>query len=169
MSSHNNLSPEEREKALITYQALRERRITTDTLMWQVPALSLAAQSFLFQISLGSDTRIESRLITLFLAFVSSILSMLLMAKHRFSLIQDSLLLENIERKLKLLVVHGAPIDRADIANKYPKWYEKFSAYKVWMWGLATFAGTSLILFILIMILAIKRGSFYDLLLIFIH
>lgn len=38
------------------YQVVTGRRQAIDTMMWQVPSLSLTAQAFLLTISLGSDS-----------------------------------------------------------------------------------------------------------------
>ncbi|MER6612681.1 hypothetical protein [Streptomyces xantholiticus] len=39
----------------VVYQAVAARRMQWDALLWQVPALSLTAQAFLFTITLGLE------------------------------------------------------------------------------------------------------------------
>ena len=66
------------------YQAISARRISYDQMMWQVPALSLTAQSFLVAIAVNTGLGSGVRVLALFLAMVSGALAMQLMAKQRF-------------------------------------------------------------------------------------
>ena len=53
------------------------------TLLWQVPALSLTAQAFLFTIALAKDVDPEARVVTGILSVVASLMSIYLMFSHR--------------------------------------------------------------------------------------
>ena len=138
------------------YQTIANRRQVYDTLIWQVPVISLTAQAFLFTIALGS-TSIVARLISASLAFVTSVISMQLMSKHRLHESIDSKLLEKLETTLGLdtllgFPVHARPIDRAKLLGIKTPWLTRQSSYRIWMYGLALFALASVIVVIITLI-----------------
>jgi hypothetical protein len=49
------------------YEAISARRISHDQMMWQVPALSLTAQSFLLAIAVNTGLASAVRVLALFL------------------------------------------------------------------------------------------------------
>ena len=53
------------------------------TLLWQVPALSLTAQAFLFTIALARDVNPGARVLTGILSVVTSLMSIYLILSHR--------------------------------------------------------------------------------------
>ena len=53
------------------------------TLLWQVPALSLTAQAFLFTIALAKNVDPGARVVTGILSVVTSLMSIYLMLSHR--------------------------------------------------------------------------------------
>lgn len=53
------------------------------TLLWQVPALSLTAQAFLFTIALAKDVNPGARVLTGILSVVTSLMSIYLIFSHR--------------------------------------------------------------------------------------
>ena len=53
------------------------------TLLWQVPALSLTAQAFLFTIALAKDVNPGARVLTGILSVVTSLMSIYLILSHR--------------------------------------------------------------------------------------
>jgi hypothetical protein len=53
------------------------------TLLWQVPALSLTAQAFLFTVALAKDAAPAARVVTGILSVVTSLMSIYLMLSHR--------------------------------------------------------------------------------------
>lgn len=65
------------------YSAVAARRAGYDSMAWQVPVISLTAQAFLFTIALGPDSRPLARVIACSLGLAVTILSMLLLARHR--------------------------------------------------------------------------------------
>jgi hypothetical protein len=69
-----------------------------DLLMWQVPVLSLTAQAFLLTIVLGGNSTPTSRVLASALALLASILSMQLMAKHRWHVKVERKWLAEFER-----------------------------------------------------------------------
>ncbi len=140
------------------YQTLGARRLGYDSMMWQVPALSFTAQAFLLTIALGGGIGV-SRLTSAALALIIALISMQLMAKHRFNEEIDSRLLEAFERRLDIEGIfgcppHAPPGKRMRTVNtgagifqgmspvRRP-WYVAISSYNLWQRGLGLFACTS--------------------------
>jgi hypothetical protein len=131
------------------YQVISSRRLGYDTLMWQVPVLSLTAQAFLFTIAPGSSA-LASRFISSFLALVIALISMQLMSKHRHHELMDSKLLEQLEEKTLALGrfypypfsigPHARSKLREEAVGVKANRFVKASSYKIWMFGLALFA-----------------------------
>lgn len=88
----------EQEAAKIAmYEAIANRRLSLDSMMWQVPVLSLTAQAFLLTIALGSETSQFARSVSAGLACVTAVMSLQLMSKHRHHERLDSEMLERLE------------------------------------------------------------------------
>ena len=85
---------------LAIYQAVASRRNAYDALLWQIPALSLTAQAFLFATVLASASSRTSQIIASVLATSVSIASLLALRRFRVGQHTDSLLLERIEESL---------------------------------------------------------------------
>jgi hypothetical protein len=131
------------------YQTLASRRQSYDTLMWQVPALSLSGQAFLFTIALGSGSSTAARIIASLLAFIIAVISMQLMSKHRFHEELNSRLLERFENTYGLSQWLGFPFHNprdvnAAIGVRGGVFVHR-SSYRIWMAGLGLFAIASLI------------------------
>lgn len=137
------------------YQIVASRRLGYDTLIWQVPALGLTAQAFLFTTALSANSP-PARFLAASLAFIIALISMQLMAKHRYHEEVDARLLESFERTEKLDDLIGcAPHARSDkreealvaMSRTYTdinpvrsSWFTKWSSYRLWIGGLALFA-----------------------------
>ena len=131
------------------YQAIASRRLGQDSMMWQVPALSLTAQAFLFTIALGSSA-LASRFIAAFLALVIALISMQLMAKHRHLEVIDSKLLEEFEKKMLehgkfypypfSIGPHARSKSRGEAVGIRANRFVRAPSYKIWMFGLGLFA-----------------------------
>ena len=127
------------------YAAVTARRTSFDTMMWQVPALAMTAQAFLLTIALGNGSARISREIAAVLAMFLSIMSMQLMAKHRFLENVDNQLSERLEHSLGVAggagtVPHGTiPVRAGGLALRLP-WWIRLSSYRLWLGGLALFA-----------------------------
>lgn len=67
----------------ILYQVLESRRQSHDSMMWQVPALGLTAQAFLFTVALDAGSSRMARLIASALALSVALMSIQLMDKQR--------------------------------------------------------------------------------------
>lgn len=135
------------------YQALASRRQGYDTLMWQVPALSLSGQAFLFTIALGASSSASARVISSLLAFIIAVISMQLMSKHRFHEELNSRLLEHFETTYGLNTWLGYPFHNPKLVNQAIKvrsgLFVRRSSYRIWMGGLGLFALASLAVIVL--------------------
>lgn len=83
----------------LLYQAVADRRLQYENLLWQVPALSLTAQAFLFSIALSQGNDSLARIGSSLLALVVSIISIMLMASHRQAELRDTRWLELFEQE----------------------------------------------------------------------
>jgi hypothetical protein len=79
------------------YGAVSSRRTAFDTLMWQVPALGLAAQAFLLTIAFGTSSSDTARCVAGGLSVVVALVAIQTMLKHRANEKTDTLILEKIE------------------------------------------------------------------------
>jgi len=138
------------------YQTLASRRQVYDTLMWQVPALSLSGQAFLFTIALGSGSSTAARIIASLLAFIIAVISMQLMSKHRFHEELNSRLLERFENTYGLSRWLGFPFHNPRDVNAVIRVrasiFVRRSSYRIWMAGLGLFAIASLIVIALTLV-----------------
>jgi hypothetical protein len=137
------------------YQAVVARRMQWDSLLWQVPILSLTAQAFLFTIALGSDTSELSRIIAALLSAVVALLCVSLMARHRQAELSDAGWLQEYEKDYsERFQVHGEPFrERRDkvkvrlLGNRLPA--PTWPGYEVWTWGVSTFGVLGLVVVVL--------------------
>lgn len=157
------MAQSEEDRWQAAYSAIASRRASYDSLMWQVPALGLSAQAFLLTIALGPDTARVPRLASAGLASLVALLSMQLMAKHRFHEALDSITLEMVEVEKGIRVLgQVTPHDRPDrrlaavtaALEKQGKsaprafdrpWYVRQASYRAWMFGLAIFATSGIL------------------------
>jgi hypothetical protein len=132
-------------KRLAVYEIVSARRDTYETSLWQVPALSLTAQAFLFTIALGAGSSIPARRIAAVLSFVSSVASMQLLAKHRHFEETDSRLCEKLEGDLGLQEIcgylpHSGMRNRRNRNDPKVKGWIAYSSFKLWRLMLGVFA-----------------------------
>jgi disulfide bond formation protein DsbB len=130
----------------LVYQAVAQRRLQHDILMWPVPALGLTAQAFLLTIALGSGSSRVARILAALLAAISTGLSMQLMARHRWHEATERAWLEAFERRHGLDPVHRVQYELAPEvgvrpANRIAAW----CSYRTWQLGLAVFGLVSLL------------------------
>lgn len=134
---------------LAQYQVVSARRLQWDNLVWQVPIVSLTAQAFLLVIALGTDTRPLARLAAASLSLVTTVLSMMLMARHRQNEETDAHWLANFEREHfgTDRVVHGVAFrvlrDQTRLRVPGGTLGPFQMQYRTWMWGLTFFGGTA--------------------------
>jgi hypothetical protein len=112
-----------------------------------VPVISLTAQAFLFTIALGPESRPFARVVACSLALAITILSMLLLARHRQADIADAHWLADLETRRHRaskedLVAHG-PTWRArrEATEIHPlfNWMKRWRAFIFWEVGLLLF------------------------------
>jgi len=142
------------------YAAVASRRAGFDNMAWQVPIISLTAQAFLFTIALGPDSRPYARLISASLAFVVSLLSMLLLARHRQADIADAQWLADLEKRRgraskQRMAAHGSVWrerrENTEIHRGF-NWMTRHRAFVVWEVGLLLFgiAGLAVVIVTLV-------------------
>ncbi|MEU6581438.1 hypothetical protein [Nocardia sp. NPDC046763] len=129
------------------YFVVADRHLQYENLLWQVPALSLTAQAFLFSISMGAGNDPVARIASSLLALIVSIISIMLMASHRLAGRKDELWLERFEQNeldVGTWGAHGAAFamqqDIADLDAGYVgKLIPMRQMFKVWVVGLGCF------------------------------
>ncbi|MEV5832211.1 hypothetical protein [Nocardia sp. NPDC052112] len=131
----------------LLYQIVADRHLQYENLLWQVPAISLTAQAFLFSISMAAGTDSVARIASSLLALIVSIISIMLMASHRLSGRKDALWLERFEQQ-ELHAgdwgAHGMAFEsQQDIADLDAGWIGNLipmrQMFTVWVAGLACF------------------------------
>lgn len=143
-------------------QAAEYRRYITDQMMWQVPVLSLTAQSFLLIIAFGSGPH-SSRVTAAGLACLAALATIQLLLKHRYMEETYSRALERIECDNNLPLVHGkredvqswvwpggghewdAPDRPWKLLKEVRKHFVARKSYLVWTAALAIFATVDLV------------------------
>ncbi|MGD0539946.1 MAG: hypothetical protein ABSB33_00375 [Tepidisphaeraceae bacterium] len=132
------------------YEIIGFRRQTTESILWQTPALSLTAQAFLFLIALAHDSSFAARLISCVLSCATSLASLQSMAKHRAYEISDSIWLEKyeIERWGKGTNGKPAPHNRKQVHSR-DSWFIKRSICFVWMGLLGPFFLAALLIILI--------------------
>jgi len=153
-----NVEPDPEVSPALIYQAVAQRRLQHDMLMWQVPALGLTAQAFLLTIALGSGSGRLARILAALLAALASGLSMQLMARHRWHEATERTWLEAFERSHGLDPVHRIQYRLApDVGVRPASRIAGWRSYRTWQIGLAIFGLVSL----LVLGLAIFRPSLF--------
>ena len=136
------------------------RRAQWDSLLWQVPVLSLTAQAFLFTISLGSGTSPTARILASSLSIIVTLLCTTLMARHRQNEIADAAWLNAYEQREWNESVHAGDFrsmrDRtlvdggwAELLIPGTSGTKTVAAFKAWVLGLSLFGLASALAIIL--------------------
>jgi hypothetical protein len=146
-----NPDPTQPPADLPVYQAVVARRLQWDALLWQVPALSLAAQAFLLTIALSPDSGRATRVITSGLAIVAAFLSLHLLIRHRQAELADAHWLADYEQRHFSTIAHGpqwrdcrnairisGPLGRLAMLPAFP----------VWQAALGLFGGAAVVVFL---------------------
>lgn len=132
--------PVDAELSMACYNAVAQRRLQYDALMWQVPALSLTAQAFLFTIALDGGAGRLARVLAGLLAAIVSFLTVQLMAKHRWHERIDSNWLDRFEQRSGLEPVHGRRRRLAEgVGLSGPHLLIRWSSYRLWQCGITMF------------------------------
>ena len=86
--------------------SVEQRRVSINQLMWQVPALALAAQAFLLTVVLGADTSPPARAVAAGTAAILMGLTWHLFRRHRILEVGYSRWLERFEERNGLPPIH---------------------------------------------------------------
>lgn len=112
------------------------------TLVWQVPAVSLTAQAFLFTVLLDPKSPRLARLITAGLSTAISLMSSILMHNHRKHAVVHAEIAAQLARRLGYGdALPGVP-DPAEALTRISE-----GNYRLWLAGLALFGATALAAF----------------------
>lgn len=117
------------------YGMIAKTRDNFNTLLWQIPALSLSAQAFLFQIILG-DASSRSKQIAAVLSISAALASCQLMAKHRFGEISYTRLLDDVEQSKGLQNINQHIMS----TNIFSRW----SSFVIWQALLLLFGAAAI-------------------------
>ncbi len=118
---------------LFAYERLMQRVIAQNALIWQTPSLGLAAQAFLLTTSLSARTGQLPRALASGLGVVLALMTMQLMAKHRFLMHLDREKMREIEARVEGLTNlsehhRGTEIDK----RVHVFWTTKQRSFNLW-------------------------------------
>jgi hypothetical protein len=139
---------------LVVYQIVAARRDSYEAVLWQVPALSLTAQSFLLTIALGGGFSPTARQVASVLSLISALASIQLLTKHRHFERVDSKLCEKLEHDLNLKAVcgylpHAKTEDRRHPSDPEPSGWIALSSFRIWRFLLGLFALAGMVAIVL--------------------
>lgn len=127
---------------LFAYDALLQRSLAEHAQMWQMPALALAAQSFLLTTAFDPDSRQGTAVLVAVLGVLVAAMSMQLMAARRLNFNLDRQKMTQLENELGLLnVAERGWADEAarDASSPRTSVWRRVSTYVVWQAGLLAF------------------------------
>jgi hypothetical protein len=140
------------ETELGVYSIVATRQLHYNSLLWQVPVLSITAQAFLFTVALDGSSARTARIIAAVLAIATAAVSMQLMSRHRQADVSDSHWLADFEDRhfTEDLRVHGRHFkdrrDRQDAGG----WLARFPySFVIWMVALGLFGGAAMLVLVL--------------------
>lgn len=158
------------------YRALTERRGRYDTLIWQTPALAVAAEAFLLTVALNPTVSFNGRAVSSFVGLAIILMAGQLVARNRYLEREDSLLIHELELARERMTpnryfrYHERPDEResnrlgrarlagdAEIQNK-PGWFAGRQAILVWYAGFGAMAVADL----LILIASVLRWNLFS-------
>ncbi|MFL6137445.1 MAG: hypothetical protein ACJ74O_06560 [Frankiaceae bacterium] len=136
------------------YAAVAARRAQFDNLLWQVPAVSLTAQAFLFTIALDSGSRRLARAVACLLSLVATFLTVQILTRHRQAEITDAHWLAEFESANGLSPqAHGPDWRRRRNATPADAWVfsplARLPGFKTWALGLSIFGVAALVILII--------------------
>lgn len=137
------------------YQAVAERRLQYENLLWQVPAVSLTAQAFLFSVALTQDIDSFPQILAGLLALTVSVISIMLMASHHRAESRDAQWLERFEQEelgAGAWSAHGAAFRSQYIADPDAGWIANLIhlrlMFQVWVVGLGMFGLVAILMIV---------------------
>jgi hypothetical protein len=117
------------------YDRLVDNRLHHDQLVWQVPAVSLTAQAFLFTISLASDSSRLARIVASLLSAVMALISVQLMARHRLFELEMARRVAAFEQAHDLPQANFASERQLDRGPRFARPLASLRSFDVWIWG----------------------------------
>lgn len=149
------------------YSAISARRTAFDTMMWQVPALGLAAQAFLLTIAYGASSSNAARFVSGALSVIVALVAIQTMLKHRANEKTDNLILKRIEDSNEIRISHRAsphdapPVRGRAIGNELIYGVmEKRRSVRLWVTSLCGFAVAGSVAIVLTLVdPSILRGT----------
>jgi hypothetical protein len=143
------------ERDLFAYEMIALRNLDQDQMLWQTPTLALTAQAFLLTIALGADSSVLARYASASLGVVVAVISMQLMAKHRWCTELDHFEMRRLEEKLGLPAISSRawafgeanptkwyrrrPQHAYVLSNPRTSLYRRRRSYVVWQVGIGLF------------------------------
>ncbi|MFQ6325668.1 hypothetical protein ACLMAL_05955 [Nocardia sp. CWNU-33] len=137
------------------YQAVADRRLQYENLLWQVPAVSMTAQAFLFSVALSQNIEAFPRILAGLLALNVSVISIMLMASHQRAESRDAQWLERFEQQelgAGAWSAHGAAFRQQYIADPDDGWFGNLIhlrlMFQVWVVGLGLFGFVAILMIV---------------------
>lgn len=137
------------------YQAVAERRLQYENLLWQVPAVSLTAQAFLFSVALSQNIDSFPQILSGVLALTVSVISIMLMASHHRAESRDAHWLERFEQQelgAGAWGAHGAAFRSQYVADPDAGWVANLLhlrlMFQVWVVGLGMFGLVAILMIV---------------------
>lgn len=146
---------EKNAKARFTYEMLLQRELEQDAMLWQTPTIALTAQAFLLTIALNPAVSTLATYLSAGLGLLVALLSMQLMAKHRFLNLMDRVHLHALEADLEIEHLSNRQYFYTNGAYRIPDRFSTHKApraegglarlrsYRVWIFGLLIFAAVN--------------------------
>lgn len=122
------------------YAAVAARRTQWDALLWQVPALALAAQGILLTSVFAPDTRHWPRVVAAAIAVLVGLLSLQLFLRHRHTELFDAGWLAEQDKRSGYPGIHGKrwaeERNQMNVEVRVFGWLMKRRSTNIWRWGL---------------------------------
>ncbi|MBP0452641.1 hypothetical protein J5Y04_24305 [Kitasatospora sp. RG8] len=119
--------------AVLQYQIVAARRQSFDDKMWQVPAISLAAQAVLLGIVANTSSGHLGRVIAGFLAVGAALATTNLLLRQRRNQEADKAWLCRFEQRAGWLAVHKGSNERAEDVHVCTPFLAKARPHRVWI------------------------------------
>lgn len=132
-------------KEQLAYETVAARRVQFDAAVWSVPALSIAAQSFILGIAVDQQVPPWLRIAVASLGLLTGVASAFLMTRHRVAELADAKWLADFEERRGMPLVHGQAWLRSQTEPlwRMPGWHRyvyRIRVYHLWQGLLGLFA-----------------------------
>jgi hypothetical protein len=142
-------------KDLFTYEMLLLREMEQDAMLWQTPTIALTAQAFLLTIALNPGSPFFATCLASALGMLVAVLSMQLMARHRFLNEMDRSHLHYLEERVGIDHISNREYFFVDGKYRVPGWLQgrrtpeapdllaRQKSFRIWMFGMGMFAAVN--------------------------